>query len=115
MWVYRRLLKISWEEKISNDSVLKRLNLKPYVMKAIRNRTLVFFGHMIRRNDLKRVLLEGRIEGKRPRGKPRQVWTDNILKWSNSKSYSDLRGIALNRKAWKMLIIAANHHIDDGT
>ena len=85
MWIYRRMPKISWTDKISNQEVLRRASTSRQLIKTIQQRVLRFFGHLIRRNNIHRVLLEGKINGKRERGRPRESWVNNIIKWTGLK------------------------------
>ena len=115
-WIYRKVLKIAWYQRISNQEVLQLMDIEPYISNAIKCRTVGYFGHLIRKNDLQRQLLEGRIEGKRPRGRPRQDWLHNIKQWCDLQSYGSLVRKAEDRSAWKERIIkAVNHKVDDDT
>ena len=70
MWSYRRM--ISWTDKITNEEVLKMINNKSTQLEnIIKLRKLRYFGHITRRNDISRLVLEGQINGKRPRGRPK--------------------------------------------
>ena len=80
MWIYRRMLKISWTDKMSNKEVLRRANANRQLMKTIQQRSLQFFGHLVRRNNIHQVLIEGKINGKRGRGRPITSWVNNIVK-----------------------------------
>ena len=62
----------------------------------------VYFGHLIRRNNIHRVLLEGKINGKRERGRPRASWVNNIIKWAGL-SYPDVIRTAQDRHRWKAM------------
>ena len=89
------------------------MNVKKYVLPAIKKRKLSFFGHMIRRDNMHRLLLEGKIEGERSRGRPRAEWMDNICEWSKTSEYGELVRLAQNRKEWR--IMAAHLLDEDGT
>ena len=80
MWSYRRMLRISWTKKVSNKEVLQLIHAK-------KTKKLKYFGHMIRQDKIQRALLEGKINAKRGRGRPRVNWTMNINDWSG-KSYA---------------------------
>ena len=82
MWIYRRKLKISWTDKMSNKEVLRRANANRQLMKTIQQRSLQFFGHLVQRNNIHQVLIEGKINGKRGRGRPITSWVNNIVKWN---------------------------------
>ena len=74
MWTYRRMLRISWTEKISNEAVLKRLNVKDRLIKIIQCKKLKYFGHIIRHEDtLQRTALDGKVNGKRGRAGPAEA------------------------------------------
>ena len=71
MWILRRMLRITWKDKKSNKEVLKMAKTERSLLQIIKKRKMVYFGHIIRRNTLQRQLLEGKITGKRGRGRPR--------------------------------------------
>ena len=87
MWVWRKIQRISWQSHTKNDTVLERIGEKRNIMQLIMSRKLTFCGHIIRRNSLHRVILEGRIPSRRPRGRPRSMWIDNIGDWVVRKHY----------------------------
>ena len=100
MWIYRRMLKISWTDKMSNKEVLRRANANRQLMKTIQQRSLQFFGHLVRRNNIHRVLIEGKINGKRGRGRPITSWVNNIVKWTGL-DYPSVVRTAQDRHRWK--------------
>ena len=71
MWVYRRVLKISWTEKITNEEVLRRMGTGREIVRQFKTRKLQYLGHLIRHNTSQIQLIEGKIEGRRSRGRPR--------------------------------------------
>ena len=113
MWVYRKMFKISWTQKITNENVLKMAQTNVYIVPAVKKRKLIYFGHMVRRDNLQRLLLEGKVEGKRSRGRPRIEWMDNILEWSSTPQYDEVIRKAQDRNVWR--IITANLPGEDGT
>ena len=84
MWCYRRMLRISWTEKVSNEEVLERAKIKKRLYNIIQTKKLQYFGHIIRQNGdaLHRTVLDGKVNGSRGRGRPRMKWTTNITKWT---------------------------------
>jgi len=70
MWIWRRMEKISWTEKISNEEVLRRIGEERQLMSLIRTRKRKWIGHSIRGEGLLKEVIEGRMEGKRTRGRP---------------------------------------------
>ena len=87
MWLYQRLLNITWRDKRTHTSILEQLNVKREFYGNIVKRKLMFFGHIIRNKNNRLVpdIIEGKIEGKRGRGRPRICYTDNIILWSEKK------------------------------
>ena len=72
MWAYRKMMKISWRENKTNEEVLTLADEQLYIIRTIKKRKITgtYFGHMLRRNNIHRLLLEGPREGKRSRGRP---------------------------------------------
>lgn len=102
MWCYRKMLNIKWTDRIRNEEVIRRINIKERLLKIIKKRTLKFFGHTIRKQDLQRKLLDGMIEGRRPRGRPRTMWTNNITTWSGL-TYPQATRRAKDRNDWRTI------------
>ena len=76
MW--QRILRVAWTERVTNVEVLRRMGTKREIFTQIRKRQLKFVGHVVRAEQLESVCLTGRIEGRRGRGRPRQVYMDGI-------------------------------------
>ena len=75
-----------------------------YVIPEIKKKKRVYFGHMIIREYIQRVLLDGRVEGERGRERPRTEWTTNVYEWTESTSYTEMIRKAQDRKlreAWQ--------------
>jgi len=71
MWFYRRMLKVSWVEKVSNAEVLRRAAVQQDRVLKIIHRQISFIGHVLRKGQLEEAALIGRIKGKRARGRQR--------------------------------------------
>ena len=79
MWIYRRISRTPWTDKVTNQHVLQKINIKSTeLVQMIRTRMAKFYGHVGKHDRLQRVILEGKVEGKRGRGRKRTSWTDNI-------------------------------------
>ena len=88
IWCYRRMLIINWTSHTTNIDVLQKIGVKQTTMfKKIRK--LSYAGHIIRNTPGHYATLlttiEGRLEGKRGRGRPRRTWVDDIREWSSSR------------------------------
>ena len=105
-------MKISWRDKKTNEEVLKLADERLYIVPTIKKRKIAYFGHMIRRNNIHRLLLEGPMEGKLSRGRPRTEWLTNITDWTGMR-YEDLVRIAQDREPWR--IMTAHLLKEDGT
>ena len=78
MWCFRRIGRISWKDKVTNQAVLQKLGTERNLLKSIKQRQLRYYGHIKRQNGFLCEALEGKLEGKRPRGRPRTNWMGNI-------------------------------------
>ena len=80
MWIWRRMLKISWTERKSNEEVLRMIGEKRELTKTVRKRQMKFIGHTMRRGGIENLILTGMIEGKRGRGRPREKYMDGVMR-----------------------------------
>ena len=90
MWCYRRIMKISWKDRITNIEVLRRAGVKDkQVYQTISRRKLKFAGHVIRGSsgEMCKNIIEGSVEGKRSRGRQRKTWMGDIKEWMGESSY----------------------------
>ena len=79
LWCQRRLLRVPWAARRSNQSILKGINLKYSLEGLMLKLKLQYFGHLMQRTDsLEKTLMLRKIEGKRKRGKQRMRWLDGI-------------------------------------
>ena len=81
MWIYRRMMRISWTKHKSNEEVLEMTISKRSLIVTVKKRKLQYSGHLIRQNGMQRLLLEG----KRGLGRSRTMWMDNIKDWTELK------------------------------
>ena len=88
MWIWRKCENISWRDKTSNDEVLRRVNEERGMLKAITKRKKSWVGSILSREGLMKDALEGRMEGKRQQGRPRQQMLDDIIE-NGYKDFKD--------------------------
>ena len=75
LWCWRRLLRLSWTARKSNQSILKEINPEYSLEELTLKQKLPYFGHLMRRTDsLEKILMLGKIEGGRSRGRQRMRW-----------------------------------------
>ena len=105
MWFWRRLLKISWTERISNEQVLERMNTPRELLKHIKQRQLRFVGHIMREQKLENMCLTGIPNGKRPKGRPRRTYMDGLVKTvGGGHSKASLLRATQNRPQWRFMV-----------
>ena len=105
MWLLRRMLRIPWTAKMTNEEVRERAGVKREVIATIRARQLNFLGHILRENKLEKLTLQGKIEGRRARGRQRMKYMDSLLKDNNRISgMRELMRLAEDRKSWRSMI-----------
>ena len=106
LWFYRRLLRVSWTDKRTNESILSELNTRRILSSEINKRRLRYVGHAVRNKNtsLMSKVLMGRVEGKRKQGRPAKNLPGNLIEASGCGNLQAMVDKCRDRDGWRALV-----------
>ena len=108
LWCWRRLLRVPWTARISNQSILKEISPEYSLEGLMLKLKLQYFGHLMRRADsLEKTLMLGKIEGRRRRGRQKMTWLAGITD-SMDMGFGGLRELVMDGEAWRAAVHAVS-------
>jgi len=112
----RKILRISWTAKKTNEWVLNKAGVKRELLDTVKVRKLAYYGHTMRKQGscLEKEIMQGTLPGARRRGRPRTAWMDNIKTWTGLSVEKSIR-MTEDRDKWRKYVHGvANPRIEDG-
>ncbi|GFR96371.1 hypothetical protein ElyMa_006296100 [Elysia marginata] len=106
-WFWRRMLRIPWTAKKTNEEVLNETETTRSLINRIRKRQATFVGHIKRREGLENLLTTGKLEGGRGKVRQREKLLDDLTSWMKAERVTELLLATRDRDVWKDMIANA--------
>ncbi|KAG8222889.1 hypothetical protein J437_LFUL003534 [Ladona fulva] len=100
MWIWRKITKTSWTQRKSNEQVLNEVRERRALIETIEKRKSKHNGHQIRHNEILNSIFEGKILGKRTRGRPGLPILQDVKSRMDCSSFQEMEELAKDRKNW---------------
>jgi len=105
MRIWRRMLKVSWTQRVTNEEIMRRVKTKRELMTSICKRQLKFVGHIERKGGFESICMTGKMEGRRERGRSRKKYLDAMKeivegRWTDGQ----IRRRMKNREEWRSMV-----------
>ena len=110
MWFLRRMLRIAWTARKTNEEVLNEAGETRKLLITARRRQAKFFGRVMRRKQLEHLVTTGKLTGKRCRGRQRQKILDMLAGWMGHQKPGKLISFTDDRVNWRVMIANASPH-----
>ena len=106
LWCYRRMLKIKCTDHVTNKKVKEIMDVEKTWSEELAKRKLRYAGYIMRGSSgmLVQLVLEGFIEGKKGRGKPKRMWGDDLKEWTNCDSIELVKRRSEDRTEWRNMV-----------
>ena len=103
MYGLRRIFKIQWQDRVTNEEVRERAGLKKTILERVHDGQLRWFGHVGRMQErmLPKKAFYGRIAGARPKGRPKTTWVRVLKKQNSGIEWQELIRMARSREEWR--------------
>ena len=99
-WFYRKMLRLSWKEKVTNVEVYHGINTSTSLLIDIVHRQLTFLGHVLRKGELENLVVTGFVDGKRDRGRQRATFLNYLSKIGGKSPLELIINLAKKRVVW---------------
>ena len=114
MQCYRRSMRISYTEHVTNDEVLQRVGQGRALMGQVKSRKLEYFGHVSRHSSLEKDIMLGFMPGTKRQGGQKRQWIDNVTQWTG-KGLVDIVRLAEERELYRRFVSGAAYARLPGT